>query len=298
MAPVFPNYPYSGQFNRDSVRTPDSLVWGTTRARELVSGVRFSWDNTQNKTFVEFLRTFGRNYRNSDIEKLLYYLDLDGYENIHNEHGESVYRLIMEKVMRKLKSTTDKMVQDGSIESNKISNPMKYRGNMFDPRHNPFYASDYSDVKPGIPVSHNPKSKSTTRPTPPGDLFLRMRRPGVPQDLKTPSVRSPSLSPKTTRVKSPQDSQARQDSPSGTQSENLRNGAEFAFYNAHRTLKNLIGALTDVRDKLNKAEPLFSDLPLSKEAKKWSEGLFGRMWEAHENMRVDASELQEYVAAE
>ncbi|KAI1477479.1 hypothetical protein F4774DRAFT_411946 [Daldinia eschscholtzii] len=291
MAPIFPNYPYSGQFKHDSVRTPDSLVWGTTRARELVSGVRFSWDNTQNETFIDFLRGFGHNYRNSDIEKLLYNLDLDGYENIYNEYGESVYRLIMEKVMRKLKSTTDKMVQDGSIKPKKI-------GNMFDPRYNPFYASDYSDVKPGIPVSPNPKSKTTTRFTQPDDLFLRMHRPGVPEDLKTKSVRSPSLSPKTTKVKSPRDSQARQDSPSGTQSGNSRNSAEFAYYNAHRTLKNLIGALNDVRDKLNKAEPLFSDLPLSKEAKKWSEGLFKRMWEAHENIRLDASELQEYVAAE
>lgn len=108
---------HSGKTDVASTRTPNSLVWGTTKAIELVSSVRFSWDNHQNRIFIDFLKAVGPDLKDVDIEPLLFQLDLHGYDNIRNKSGESVYRLIKEKVMRKLKRTADKMEMNGLFES-------------------------------------------------------------------------------------------------------------------------------------------------------------------------------------
>ncbi|KAI0012614.1 hypothetical protein F4779DRAFT_632839 [Xylariaceae sp. FL0662B] len=93
-------------------RTPDSVVWKGTSARNLTTSVRFSWDKYQNKLFENFLRNVGYNFKNSDITPLLVQLNLDGYENIKTKSGQNVHLIIEEKVQRKLRNTADKMPEE------------------------------------------------------------------------------------------------------------------------------------------------------------------------------------------
>ncbi|KAI0836710.1 hypothetical protein F5Y06DRAFT_273177 [Hypoxylon sp. FL0890] len=101
-----------GDSKNTRTRTPDSVVWKGTKARDLVSSVRFSWDKYQRKIFVEFLKNEGLSFKNADIEPLLRNLNLDGYDNIENRYGENVSDLIEEKVRRKLKNTADEVGED------------------------------------------------------------------------------------------------------------------------------------------------------------------------------------------
>ncbi|KAI1778626.1 hypothetical protein F4818DRAFT_406637 [Hypoxylon cercidicola] len=98
-------------------RTCDSYVWkdsagkGTT-AKDLVSGVRFSWDKYQKTLFEGFLKTVGLGFKNADITPLLVDLNLHGYENVCNAYGENVHSIIEKKVRRKLRSTADEMERE------------------------------------------------------------------------------------------------------------------------------------------------------------------------------------------
>lgn len=93
-------------------RTPDSVVWGTTKARNLHSGVRFSWDKYQKLYFVDFLETVGLGFKNADITPLLIQLNLDGYEEIENYYGANVHQIIEVKVRRKIKSMADELGEE------------------------------------------------------------------------------------------------------------------------------------------------------------------------------------------
>ncbi|KAI1086044.1 hypothetical protein F5B19DRAFT_480631 [Rostrohypoxylon terebratum] len=93
-------------------RTPDSIVWRSTKARHLVSSVRFSWDRYQKLYFVDFLETVGLSFKSADITPLLIQLNLDGYEEITNTYGENVHRIIEVKVRRKIKSVADELGEE------------------------------------------------------------------------------------------------------------------------------------------------------------------------------------------
>ncbi|KAI1394299.1 uncharacterized protein F4822DRAFT_44594 [Hypoxylon trugodes] len=94
-------------------RTPNDVVWGSTKAKDLVSSVRFSWDNKHQKIFfVRFLAKEGLNYKNADVTPLLRTLNLDGYEDIKNFNGDNVHDIIVEKVRRKLASTVSELDPD------------------------------------------------------------------------------------------------------------------------------------------------------------------------------------------
>ncbi|KAI1097739.1 hypothetical protein F4804DRAFT_351190 [Jackrogersella minutella] len=95
-----------------SFRTPDSVVWNNTKARDLVPSVRFSWDRYQKVFFVKFLETVGLSFMNSDFTPLLVQLNLNGYENIQNDYGENVHHMIQKKVRRKLKNTADELGEE------------------------------------------------------------------------------------------------------------------------------------------------------------------------------------------
>ncbi|KAI1140150.1 hypothetical protein F5Y05DRAFT_307963 [Hypoxylon sp. FL0543] len=106
------NTPHPGNSKNIRTRTPDSIVWKGTKAKYLVSSVRFSWDKFQKSIFVEFLKNEGLSFKNADIQPLLRNLNLDGYDDIENVDGENVSDLIEEKVRRKLKNTADELGED------------------------------------------------------------------------------------------------------------------------------------------------------------------------------------------
>ncbi|KAI5861167.1 hypothetical protein GGS23DRAFT_156512 [Durotheca rogersii] len=90
-------------------RTPNSLVWKGVMARHLKSSTRFSWDTSQTARFKDFLMTVGAGFKNVDTSSLLCQLNLDGYEEISNEDGESVHFIIEQKVQRKLGSVANQI---------------------------------------------------------------------------------------------------------------------------------------------------------------------------------------------
>lgn len=98
-----------------SYRTPDSTLFGT-RARHLVSGTVFRWSPPQTNVFKAFVMEKYPNYRNCDLGPLLKSLNLDGYENMRTDNGESVYRIIVEKVRRKLSTAEKPMKADGLLD--------------------------------------------------------------------------------------------------------------------------------------------------------------------------------------
>ncbi|OTA90004.1 hypothetical protein M434DRAFT_14273 [Hypoxylon sp. CO27-5] len=112
MVQITSKAPHSGDPKNLRTRTPDSIVWKDTEARELVSSIRFSWDKYQRTIFVEFLKEVGLGFKNADIKPLLKSLNLDGYDEIENKHGQNVAALIKEKVYRKLKNTADELGED------------------------------------------------------------------------------------------------------------------------------------------------------------------------------------------
>ncbi|KAK7978350.1 hypothetical protein PG996_004394 [Apiospora saccharicola] len=95
-----------------SHRSPDSTLFGT-RTRHLVSGTYFRWSTPQTQIFQAFIVDKYPNHKACDLGPLLKALDLDGYEDMLTENGESVYRLIVEKVRRKLSNTEKPMKSDG-----------------------------------------------------------------------------------------------------------------------------------------------------------------------------------------
>ncbi|KAI1466158.1 uncharacterized protein F4812DRAFT_98852 [Daldinia caldariorum] len=312
MAPISPHAPFTWGLNGNLVRTPDSLVWGATRAIDLVSGVRFSWDNSQNKAFIDFLRAFGPNYKSTNFELLLFRLDLDGYEDIRNKNGESVHRLIMEKVLRKLKSTADKMAQNGLIESYKTlvndanltrSNPMNYnKSKIFDFRQNAILSGREGEAKSSISSFSSPKLQTSIRSTPSNHSpFLSMSDPNVPKGPEAASVSSsPSVSSITTQFKSSEGSPTEaQHSYSQEQSSSARDQEnEDPFETAGLSLVILIRRLAKFRYALDDAESVFLKLPMSKERERWVKGLFARMGDTHSSIQYDTTDLQEYITEE
>ncbi|KAI2466456.1 hypothetical protein F4781DRAFT_445210 [Annulohypoxylon bovei var. microspora] len=106
------NVSSTGDPKNTRTRSPDSAVWGGTKARDLVSSVRFSWDKYQRVCFVKFLETVGLGFKNANITPLLVQLNLDGYEDIENDCGENVHDLIEDKVRRKLKNTAGELGEE------------------------------------------------------------------------------------------------------------------------------------------------------------------------------------------
>ncbi|KAI1441555.1 hypothetical protein F5Y02DRAFT_399140 [Annulohypoxylon stygium] len=135
-------------------RTPDSVVWGTTKARNLHSGVRFSWDKYQKLYFVDFLETVGLGFKNADITPLLIQLNLDGYEEIENYYGANVHQLIEVKVRRKIKSMADEL---GEEKLKKVSFGLKISGPT--PKTEPVVASKTAASS----QPETPQTKTTMR---------------------------------------------------------------------------------------------------------------------------------------
>ncbi|KAI2625669.1 hypothetical protein GGR54DRAFT_592533 [Hypoxylon sp. NC1633] len=103
---------YAAGYGNTRNRTPDSMVWKDTKAKDLTSSVRFSWDKYQKIIFENFLKTVGLSFKTAELSPLLYQLNLDGYDDINTKQGQNVHSLIMEKVRRKLKNTADGMDQE------------------------------------------------------------------------------------------------------------------------------------------------------------------------------------------
>lgn len=97
-----------------SHRSPDSTLFGT-RACYLVSGTVFRWSPPQTEVFKAFIRERYPNHKTCDLGPLLKALDLDGYESMRTETGESVYRIVVEKVRRKISNTEKPMSADGLL---------------------------------------------------------------------------------------------------------------------------------------------------------------------------------------
>ncbi|KAI1452831.1 hypothetical protein F4805DRAFT_479093 [Annulohypoxylon moriforme] len=201
------------------IRSPDSTVWKGTKARDLVSGVRFSWDRYQNLYFVDFLETAGLGFKNADISPLLVQLNLDGYEDIKNDYGENVYDIIEVKVRRKIKNTADnlgvewlkkasfkpKIVDPAPDEESDTVPEDKAPSQPQTPQHKikaPAKASA-KDLKPLFDFLG--KSDSSRRDTPtqpamppqPNHPFLKMPKQKAPMTPSTPSSSAGSSSSST-----------------------------------------------------------------------------------------------------
>ncbi|KAI8957073.1 hypothetical protein F5Y11DRAFT_364165 [Daldinia sp. FL1419] len=279
-------------------RTPDSLVWGTTKAKSLVSAVRFSWNKSQNAVFMDFLSEFGPGYKNSNITELLYRLDLHGYDDIETDNGESVYLLIMEKVQRKLKATTNQMMADGAFE---LSRRPKKTGSTS--------VHDDSDEASGpiedtedIVASHTPASKPTQQSRPPvkmpqGKVTVKTEpressplRGGTTRIFRPPPVSSISTPPEF-----PEDSQARRSSRRSCvpQDEKVASIQEKKARRIRQTFQNLVDALADTRAALHDAHLAFLDAPETELNIQYSK-MLQKMREKYCDIEVDAEDLYEY----
>ncbi|KAK8134743.1 hypothetical protein PG984_006755 [Apiospora sp. TS-2023a] len=120
-----------------SHRTPDSTLFGT-RARHLVSGTYFRWSTPQTEVFKAFIMDKYPNHKACDLGPLLRALNLDGFEDMRTENGESVYRLIVEKVRRKISNTEKPMKSDGLLTQSVPAHPIVEPVNTAELRLNPF----------------------------------------------------------------------------------------------------------------------------------------------------------------
>ncbi|KAI1120372.1 hypothetical protein F5Y10DRAFT_273126 [Nemania abortiva] len=93
---------------RTEPRTQASTMFKAT-AKSVTSRVPFRWGSGQVAIFEEWVLLKGPNVMSADLTPLLRALDLDGYEDIKNKHGECVHDLIIEKVRRKLARTKGTM---------------------------------------------------------------------------------------------------------------------------------------------------------------------------------------------
>ncbi len=91
------------------IRTPNSIVWGRTKAKDLISSITFYWDKDHNEIFEDFLYRNDLSYLHVDKAPLLRQLRLDGFEQIFNMQGENVHAMIMTKVGLKLKNTAKRI---------------------------------------------------------------------------------------------------------------------------------------------------------------------------------------------
>ncbi|KAI0485074.1 hypothetical protein GGR56DRAFT_616740 [Xylariaceae sp. FL0804] len=113
-------------------RTAASAIFGV-QAAELVSRKRFDWKADHNAIFQQWILANGLNCKPDDLHPLLRRLDLDGYEDVRNSSNESVHKLILDKVVRKLKSYRGKLpvpisqasVGDRDTKTGSIRQPIK-----------------------------------------------------------------------------------------------------------------------------------------------------------------------------
>lgn len=102
-----------------SLRTPNSTLFGT-RACKLVSGSIFRWSTPQTQVFRAFILQKYPNQLGCDLSPLFKALDLDGYEDMKTENGESVYQLMVVKVRRKISATVKLMEADGAFTKKRL----------------------------------------------------------------------------------------------------------------------------------------------------------------------------------
>ncbi|KAK7980154.1 hypothetical protein PG989_012611 [Apiospora arundinis] len=112
-----------------SLRTPNSTLFGT-RACKLVSGSIFRWSTPQTQVFRAFILQKYPNQLGCDLSLLFKALDLDGYEDMKTENGESVYQLMVVKVRRKISATVKLMEADGAFTKKSISSTTTERATV------------------------------------------------------------------------------------------------------------------------------------------------------------------------
>ncbi|KAK8039719.1 hypothetical protein PG993_008130 [Apiospora rasikravindrae] len=103
-----------GTVSQPPRRSLDSTLFGT-RVRYLVSSCSFRWSTSQTVVFRAWVQEKYPNHKGCDVGPLLKALDLDGYEDMTTANGDSVYRLIVEKVRRKVANTEKLMAAEGSL---------------------------------------------------------------------------------------------------------------------------------------------------------------------------------------
>ncbi|KAI0847423.1 hypothetical protein F5Y00DRAFT_271164 [Daldinia vernicosa] len=253
-----------GKPNIASVRTPYSLVWGTTKAVNLVSSVRFSWDNRQNSVFIKFLKAIGPDYKDVDIEPLLFELDLHGYDDIRTKYGESVYSLIKEKVMRKLKRTADKMKEDGLFESDTESSDDSNESSVTledikftQPKH-PFIKMPQREVHKGNPKNATCEDSTST----------------YMSETSDSSSRAPLASQKSRNIKT--------------------TSKEAKYESARQSIRNLVFELFHTEEALIRAASAFSDLPPIEKGDKWTVVL-NQMILTLSDIKLDAKKFYEFA---
>ncbi|KAI1649246.1 hypothetical protein F4815DRAFT_501399 [Daldinia loculata] len=271
---------HSGKTDVASTRTPNSLVWGTTKAIELVSSVRFSWDNHQNRIFIDFLKAVGPDLKDVDIEPLLFQLDLHGYDNIRNKSGESVYRLIKEKVMRKLKRTADKMEMNGLFESD-------IESSSIDPEHNVFkYRRDSIDPK------IKPEYTEFTQPIHP---FLKIPQQKVRKGILKNATYEDSTYMSETSYPGSQTQRASHASHLSPQKNgNTRTIEEAKYKRARQSIRDLVFELSHTEKALKEAASAFNDLQPIKKGEKWT-GVLNRMILTHYDVQLDGAKFYEFA---
>ncbi|KAI1418393.1 hypothetical protein F5Y13DRAFT_196191 [Hypoxylon sp. FL1857] len=186
-----PNGP-SGDSKNTRSRTPDSIVWKGTTARELVSGVRFAWDKYQREIFIEFLKDVGLSFKNADLKPLLKNLNLDGYENIQNRHGQNVSGLIEEKVHRKLKNTADEMGEDvlrkATFGSDVVGSPSSEERSENAPTSNTTSQSNATQASDSLNQdTRTPRHAAGDKTLPPKSSHPFLKMPGAKEPIFPPS---------------------------------------------------------------------------------------------------------------
>ncbi|KAH9906980.1 hypothetical protein F4778DRAFT_778408 [Xylariomycetidae sp. FL2044] len=161
-------------------RNENSIVWKSIRASDLRSGDVFRWDSFQVTIFNNFLKQVGLRYKNCDITPLLVDLGLDGYYDVQNRHGESVYKIIDVKVRRKLDSAAKNMdsrvLEEATYGSPKPQNNTPYSAK-----------SKTDDKKPGSSMAIEPAKMmgKSSPPTPPSAKdFVFKRESQTPSRLQ------------------------------------------------------------------------------------------------------------------
>ncbi|KAI0099398.1 hypothetical protein F4814DRAFT_453282 [Daldinia grandis] len=288
MDPKYADSSYSGKPNVASARTPDSLVWKTTKAIDLISSVRFSWNHNQNIIFLEFLKVVGPDYKNVDIEPLLFQLDLHGYNDIRNKYGQSIYSLIKKKVSCKLKRTANKMEANGWYKTHTKLNEITHKHNVFGERRdsiNPSATPDYSDDNS---ISSHPTFTSTTGFTKPGHPFLKMPQ----QELHKGNVENETYEAWYPSSRTQQASPASHPSPQRNRS--TRTIEEAKHKRARKCLQDLVLELSHTEKALEEAASAFHDIPQIRTSDKWT-NVLRQMILTHYDVQLDASKFYEFA---
>ncbi|KAI1658067.1 hypothetical protein F4813DRAFT_395815 [Daldinia decipiens] len=280
MSSRYANISYSGKTDVASTRTPSSLVWETTKAIELVSSLRFSWDNYQNRIFIEFLKAVGPDFKDVDIEPLLFQLDLHGYNDIRNKYGESVYHLIKAKAMRKLKRTADKMEIDGLFEPD-------IKSSSTESEHNVFKYRRYS-IDPSI-KSEDSKFEQTNHP------FLKMPQQKFHRDnLKNATFEDSTYMSETSYPGSRTPRTSHASYPPPEKNRNARTVEEAKHERALQSMRNLVIELSHTEQVLNEVASAFNDLQPTKDGEIWTD-IINQMILLHHDLKLDGRGLYKFT---